>query len=88
MLLDFGFSKEKYEASIERYRENHKSAENVEEVVERYKKKCESFNKWFIDKECDAVLDILRKIESEFTAGNSIYPSSPVSLMDISNSLL
>ena len=70
MLLDFGFSKEKYEASIERYRENHKSAENVDEVVERYKKKCESFNKWFIDKECDAVLDILRKIESEFTAGN------------------
>ena len=83
MLLDFGFSKEKYEASIERYRENHKSAENVEEVVERYKKKCESFNKWFIDKECDAVLDILRKIESEFTAGNSIYPSeTPAKMLE------
>ncbi len=83
MLLDFGFSKEKHEESIERYRENHKSAANVDEVVERYKKKCESFHKWFIDKECDAVLDILRKIESEFTTGNSIYPSeTPAKMLE------
>ena len=75
MLLDFGFSEEKYEKSIERYRENHATDENVDEVVERYRKKCESFKRWFIDRECEAVLDILRRIESEFTAGNSIYPS-------------
>ena len=83
MLLDFGFSAEKYQKSIERYREAHKSSQNVDEVVSRYRKKCESFTKWFIDKECDAVLGILRKIESEFTAGNSIYPSeTPAKIME------
>ena len=53
----------------------HRGTDHVDEVVARYEKKCESFNKWFIDKECDIVLEILRNIESEFTQGNSIYPS-------------
>lgn len=75
MLQDFGFSPEKYSESIERYRLSHQAADNVNEVVARYEKKNESFNKWFIDKECDAVLEILRNIESEFTHGNSIHPS-------------
>ena len=83
MLLDFGFSEEKYLKTIERYREIHKAALNVDEVVARYKKKCDSFNKWFIDKECDVVLKILQKIDSEFTAGNSIYPSeTPAKIME------
>ena len=83
MLLDFGFSEEKYRKGIERYREAHKAAPNVDEVVARYEKKCESFKKWFIDKECDAVLEILRRIECEFTAGNSIYPSeTPAKIME------
>ena len=75
MLLDFGFSEKKYRESIDYYRRSHESAENIDEVVERFEKKCDSFNKWFIDRECDAVLDILRKIQTEFTLGNSIYPS-------------
>ena len=83
MLLDFGFSKEKYEKMIERYAETHKTAANVEEVVERYRKKCEAFYNWFIDRECDAIGDILRKIDSEFTEGNSIYMSdTPARLME------
>ena len=83
MLLDFGFSEEKYLKTIERYREIHKAAQNADEVVARYKKKCDSFNKWFIDKECDVVLKILQKIDSEFTAGNSIYPSeTPAKIME------
>ena len=83
MLLDFGFSEEKYRKHIERYQETHAQAENVDEVVARYQKKCDSFKKWFIDRECDAVLDILRRIESEFTAGNSIYPSeTPAKVME------
>jgi len=83
MLLDFGFSEEKYRKGIERYREAHQAAPNVDEVVARYEKKCESFKKWFIDKECDAVLEILRRIECEFTAGNSIYPSeTPAKIME------
>ena len=83
MLLDFGFSEEKYRKHIERYQETHAQAENVDEVVARYQKKCDSFKKWFIDRECDAVLEILRRIESEFTAGNSIYPSeTPAKVME------
>ena len=83
MLLDFGFCKEKYEKSIQKYRESHALSNNVEEVVARYKKKCDSFNKWFIDKECEAVLEILRNIECEFSIGNSIYPSeTPAKIME------
>ena len=75
MLLDFGFSETKYREQIERYRQNNAAAENVDAVVERYEKKCDAFNKWFVDKECDAVLDILRRIENEFTLANSVYPA-------------
>lgn len=83
MLLDFGFSEEKYRKHIERYRETHAKTGNVDEVVERYRKKCDSFKKWFIDKECDAVLEILRRIGCEFTLGNSIYPSeTPAKVME------
>ena len=83
MLLDFGFSEEKYRESIERYRHCHEAADNVDEVVARYEKKCEAFTKWFIDKECDAVLEMLRTIESEFTQGNSVYPSdTPAKLIE------
>ncbi len=83
MLLDFGFSEEKYRKSIERYRETHANAENVDEVVARYQKKCDSFKKWFIDRECSAVLEALQRIGSEFTIGNSIYPSeTPAKVME------
>ena len=83
MLLDFGFSEEKYRKHIERYRETHSKTGNVDEIVERYRKKCDSFKKWFIDKECDAVLEILRRIGCEFTLGNSIYPSeTPAKVME------
>lgn len=75
MLLDFGFSQEKYQKQIDKYGTSHQSAVNVDEVVERCKKKCDSFSRWFIDKECDTVSDLLRKISVEFTTGNSIYPS-------------
>ena len=83
MLQDFGFSPEKYKETIEWYRQCHESAENVDDVVARYEKKAESFNKWFIDRECDAVLEMLRTIETEFTQGNSIYPSdTPAKLLE------
>ena len=75
ILLDFGFSEEKYKKSIERYRQMHENAPNVEAVVTRYEQKCRSFAEWFVDKEADVVLHMLRMIETEFTMANSIYPS-------------
>ncbi len=75
MLLDFGFSKEKYQKGIDKYREAHRSAANVDEIVARYEKKCQSFCKWFIDKEGDCVLALLQKITAEFQTANNIYPS-------------
>ena len=83
MLHDFGFSEEKYRDRIEKYRSMHSGADNVDEVVARMEKKSEAFNKWFIDRECDAVLEMLRLIETEFTLGNSIYPSeTPMRLIE------
>ena len=75
MLNDFGFSYEKYMAQIEKYRNAYKQMANCEEIVARRKKKADSFYRWFVDKECDAVLELLRKIQTEFTIANSIYPS-------------
>ena len=75
MLLDFGFSEEKYQKQIERYREKHKSAVNVDEVVERYKRKCEAFKAWFIPAEREAIENMLRTVSVEFTMANSIFPS-------------
>ena len=83
MLNDFGFSYEKNQAKIDKYKDMHRNCENVDYIVEKWQRKSDAFNKWFIDKECDAVLAILRKIESEFTFGNSIYPSeTPAKLFE------
>lgn len=69
---DFGFSSEKYLKQIERYKETHPDGE---EAVKRWMRKRESFDRWFIDKEGDVVLEMLRQIETNFTRANSIYPS-------------
>ena len=83
ILQDFGFSEEKYLENIDRYREIHRTAPNINDVVARWQKKNESFARWFIDCEAAAVLDIMRSIEREFTMGNSIYPSeTPARIME------
>lgn len=71
----FGFSYEKHLKQIDKYKEAHKSAENVDDVVERWRAKTEAFYKFFIPEERRVILEILRNIETEFTFGNSIYPS-------------
>lgn len=83
VLNDFGFSREKQEKRMEHYRQSHENAANLEEVMERWHTKNETFIRWFIDEEGKAVLDILRNIEREFTIGNSIYPSeTPARLLE------
>lgn len=75
ILNDFGFSEHKYQKALEKFRVSHKSAENVDEVVERWETKSLSFRRWFIDEEGKAIIDILRDIQRNFTMANSIYPS-------------
>ena len=76
---DFGFKLEKAQERRDRFEEQHKNMENLEEIMERYDKKLMSFDTWFIDEECRAILSITRDITREFTLGNSIYPKNGVS---------
>ena len=83
VLYDFGFSAKKYRAQIDKFREWHKNDPNLGEQVANMQQRCESFEKWFIDEEGRAILDLVRRIEEEFTIGNSIYPSeTPARLME------
>lgn len=80
MLNDFGFDKDRYKKKIEKFREFRKGEPNIDEIVARLERKSDSFAKWFIDKECDAVLEILRTIQTEFSVGNSIHPTGQAKL--------
>ena len=83
IILDFGFSEEKYQKNIEKYRQAHAHSENVDEIVARYEKKCQNFKARFINREADAVLELLRNIETEFSIGNSINISeTPAKLIE------
>ncbi len=82
MLLDFGFDERKYGTLIEWYRKSHEAAENTEEVVERWKKKSDSFQRWFIDTECGKVGNILESIQTEFSLANSIHPAGETLFME------
>lgn len=83
ILNQFGFDTERYMKKMERYAEQHSSSGNAEEITARYKAKCDNFYMKFIREEQSVVLNILRRIESEFTYGNSIYPSdTPAKLFE------
>ena len=75
ILNDFGFREDKYLEALARYRELHADALDTDGIVERWAAKNESFRRWFIDSEAQAILEILRNIERSFTMGNSIFPS-------------
>ena len=79
----FGFSKEKYQKQIEKFREWHKNDPKCNEIVAGMEAKCEAFNDWFITEERTAILDMLRMIQTEFSVGNSIFPSeTPARLLE------
>lgn len=75
VMNQFGFSKEKYDKQIEKYREQHKQNSNIDEIVARYQAKCEFFKNRFVPREYDKVLDLMAEMDSLFTMGNSIFPS-------------
>ena len=72
---DFGYSEKKYIAKMEKFIKSHKNDPNKNEIVECWQNKITSFKSWYIDEEARAILDITRRIETEFSIGNSIYPS-------------
>ncbi len=75
ILLDFGFSKEKNEEKIERFRKMHEYSKSCDEIVSRRRKKADSFDEWFIDLEAEEVMRMMRYIHTEYTMANEIYPS-------------
>ena len=78
LLNNFGYSQEKYGKNIEHFRQSHQHLPNVDEVVERMRLKNEAMQNWFIEEERRAVFDLVRNIGTEFTIGNSIFPSDTI----------
>ena len=75
MMRQFGFSEEKYRKKIDRYKAINEFSANTEKAVKNFEKKNEAFNSWFIPQEIDTVSELLREIQTNFSLGNSIYPS-------------
>ena len=75
ILNDFGFSFDNQEKKRQKFAESHQNASNLDEIMERWHTKNDSFIRWFIDEEGKAIMDIMRNIQREFTIGNSIFPS-------------
>lgn len=71
----FGFSVNRSEKNREKYRQQCKDLPNSDELMQMYDEKTSMFNDWFIKRECCKVMDIFDNLYTEFTLGNSIYPS-------------
>jgi len=83
ILNDFGFCKEKYQMKIDQLKAANVNNPKSLETIALKQQKLDAFDKWFIDEEARALLDLLRRIEEEFTSGNSIFPSeTPARLME------
>lgn len=81
---DFGYDREKLEEKIKRFESSLTSLdpEKKAEVVERMRRKNESFYSDFVDEETTETRDILRKAVFEFELGNSVFPSGEAKLME------
>ena len=76
---DFGFSERKNAKSIEHFRkmlEKNKNSKNINIIIQNMIIKNESIQDWFLERERNIVLDIMRDIAREFDLANSIYPSN------------
>lgn len=71
---DFGYDRTKVEKKIDHFAEWCK-CENRDEIVERMRKKNESFYEDFVQEETTITRKILRDAVAEFEMGNSIFPS-------------
>ena len=81
---DFGYDRDKFEEKIQRFESGltNLEPEKKAEVVERMRRKNESFYSDFVQEETIETRDILRKVVFEFELGNSIFPSGEAKLME------
>lgn len=76
MMNNFGYSDYQFQKQIDAFKSKQPWGEDkTNEIVDRWIQKRKMVNEWFIEKERDAVIDILRQMQTEFSIANSIYPS-------------
>lgn len=79
---DFGYDKERLAKKIEKYAETVPDYEGKAEVVERMRRKNESFYEGFVEEETVETRRILREVVAEYEMGNSIFPSGEARLAE------
>ena len=68
---------------MSKYANSIMECEKKEIVVAEYEAKIKAFNEWFIQQETEVCSEMLRNIQTNFTMGNSIYPSqSPAKIVE------
>ena len=83
VIHDFGFSESKYRKMIEWKLTQIEDQEKADRKKSEWEIKNESFKTFFVDQEAIAILDLLRKISTEFNVGNAIYPAdTPAKLFE------
>jgi len=76
IMRDFGYSSEKFQKQIDKFGSRKDVDESArEKVTEKWSMQRVNFDTWFVEKERDTVLSLLRNICTEFITGNNIYPS-------------
>ena len=80
---DFGYDKDRLEEKIKKFEDGlNIEPERKKEIVERMRKKNESYYADFVDEETKETRAILRKVVQEFELGNSIFPSGDTKYME------
>lgn len=85
LLRDFGYSREKFDNSLER-RFGSKSREELSDLdklqYDRQKARQQAFHEWFIEDERKVVTECLRSIGEHVYTANSIYPAYQEELVE------
>ena len=77
IMRDFGYSSEKFQKQIDKFSGRKDVDEAVREnKIEKWSIQRVNFDTWFVEKERDTLLSLLRDICTEFITGNNIYPSN------------
>jgi len=78
----FGYDQERFEKKIQKFEAGITDFERKAEVVERWRKKNESYYKDFVAEEVIETRRIIRKAVCEFELGNSIFPTGEAKLVE------